>query len=70
MRAPLLGAFGGAPYGATKRVRGVEIRMQNLLLGASGGAPCGAAMRVRGVENHMRPPFWGLWWSFLGGREA
>ena len=51
------GAFGGAPYGATKRVRGVPKwmggRHARFATGDFGGAPYGATKRVRGV------PEWG-----------
>ena len=49
------GAFGGAPYGATTRVRGVLnwvcVTHAGGPVGASGGAPYGATKRVRGVPN-------------------
>ena len=49
------GAFGGAPYGATKRARGVPKWMAGAHAGtagwAFGGAPCGATKRVRGVPK-------------------
>ena len=49
------GAFGGAPYGATERVRGVPNRASvlhaNCATGTLGGAPYGATKRVRGVPK-------------------
>ena len=51
-------AFGGAPYGATKRVRGmpnwVRWAHANAATGAFGGAPYGATKRVRGVPKWVR----------------
>ena len=47
--------FGGAPYGATKRVRGVPKwgwgRHAGAAILAFGGAPYGATKRVRGVPK-------------------
>ena len=52
------GAFGGAPYGPTKRVRGVPKWRRrshaNPATGAFGKAPYGAAKRVRGVPKWRR----------------
>eukprot|EP00959_Pyramimonas_sp_CCMP1952_P239706 5009252-Pyramimonas_sp.AAC.1 len=49
------GAFGGALYGATQRVRGVlEWGVEphaGAAAGAFGGAPYGATKRVRGVPE-------------------
>ena len=49
------GAFGGAPYGATKRVRGAPKwawgRHANAATGAFGGDPYGATILVRGVPK-------------------
>ena len=51
-------AFGGAPCGATKRVRGlpkwVRGRHADAATGAFGGTPNGATKRVRGVPNRAR----------------
>ena len=48
-------AFGGAPYGATNRARGVpkwvQCRHANAANGAFGEAPDGATERVRGVPK-------------------
>eukprot|EP00959_Pyramimonas_sp_CCMP1952_P185475 3878337-Pyramimonas_sp.AAC.1 len=58
---PASGAFGRAPYGATKCVRGVprwtRVRMRTLPLEPS-------------VELPMGPCHWSLQWSSLWGREA
>eukprot|EP00959_Pyramimonas_sp_CCMP1952_P023923 501437-Pyramimonas_sp.AAC.1 len=59
---PATGAFSGAPYRATNRVRGVPIwewcRMRTLPLGPSAELPMGPTNRVRGVPewrwNRMR----------------
>ena len=52
---PATEAFGGAFYGATKRVRGVPnwvwVTHAGGAIGAFGGAPYGATKRVRGVPN-------------------
>ena len=52
---PGTGAFGGAPYGATKCVRGVPrwVRWAHAkaAAGAFGGVPHGATKRVRGVPK-------------------
>ena len=44
-----IGAFGGAPYGATMRVKGVPTRVRvrhaSAATGAFGGAPYGATKR-------------------------
>ena len=49
------GAFGGAPYGVTKRVKGAPKvsggRYANPVTGAFGGAPYGATKRVRAVPK-------------------
>ena len=53
---PATGALGGAPYGATKRVRGVA-KWGGLHAGAAtgafGGAPHGATIPVRGVPTWL-----------------
>ena len=59
------GAFGGAPNGATKRVRGVPkcVRWRHAnpaITGAFGGAPYGARNRVMGVPK---------WKSMRGGGD-
>ena len=52
---PATGAFGGAPYGATKRVRGVPEcvwgRHADAATWAFGGAPYVATKRVRGAPK-------------------
>ena len=57
-------AFGGAPYGATKRVRGVRKRARwahaNAATAAVGGAPDGATKRVRGLPKWMGGGMWAL----------
>ena len=70
------GAFGGVPYGATKRVRGVL---------KWGGPPCGRSQwglrwsslwdhEMSGAPKWGGPPrgrsHWGLRWSSLWGHEA
>ena len=67
------GAFGEAPYGATKRVGGVRRTgsgyQMNAARGAFGGAPYGATICVRGAPNKIGVPNergpWGLRWSSL-----
>ena len=65
------GTLGGAPYGATKRVRGVPKKgggggpHANCATGALGGAPYGATKRVRGVPKlvagtHANRTIWAL----------
>ena len=64
------GAFGGAPHGATKRVREVldwvVQRHVGATIGAFGGAPYGATKRVGGVPKLMvrcGRGHWGLRWT-------
>ena len=45
------GAFGGAPYGSTKRGRGVQVSHAAAATGAFGGAPYVTTKRVRGTEH-------------------
>ena len=73
------GAFGGAPYGATNRVRGVPKWVARTHVdsatGAFGGAPYGATNRVMGCADmggadacgHRH---WGLRWSSQWGHET
>ena len=72
------GAFGGAPYGATKRVRGVPNWVCGTHAGGStgafGGAPYGATKRVRGVPKWVLGDacgrqHWGLRWNSLWGHD-
>ena len=79
---PATGAYGGAPYGVTKRERGLPkkdpIHHVNPATGAFGGAPYGATKRVRGVPKltcggrgaACERTHWGLRWSSLWGRET
>ena len=64
---PPTGAFGGAPYGATNRVRGVpkwqcwvEETHVGPPTGAFGGAPYGATERVRGEPKRVGNRMWTL----------
>eukprot|EP00959_Pyramimonas_sp_CCMP1952_P130274 2724045-Pyramimonas_sp.AAC.1 len=54
------GAFGGAPNGATKRVRGMSklaaFSYATVAIGIVGEAPCGTTKRVRGARcSRMQP---------------
>eukprot|EP00959_Pyramimonas_sp_CCMP1952_P224219 4688436-Pyramimonas_sp.AAC.1 len=53
---PSTGAFGGAPYGATKRCPGRGSRMWPPSTGAFGGAPYGATKRCPGCGGRMQHP--------------
>ena len=75
---PATGAFGGAPYGATKRARGVPkfllVGHANAATGASDGAPYGATKLARVCRNlrrgGVRRGHGGFRWSSLSGNEA
>eukprot|EP00959_Pyramimonas_sp_CCMP1952_P132184 2763953-Pyramimonas_sp.AAC.1 len=54
MRTLPYGAFGGAPFGATKRVKGVVMGGEphaGPATGAFGGVPYGATKRMSGVPK-------------------
>eukprot|EP00959_Pyramimonas_sp_CCMP1952_P016920 358881-Pyramimonas_sp.AAC.1 len=59
---PAAGAFSGAPYGATKRMRGVPNRARashvDPAAEAFGGAPYGARGKKRAPLVHLSGPRW------------
>ena len=72
------GAFGGAPYGGTKRVRDVpkwtRVRMRTLPLEPSVELPMGPrtvwGVCPNGPEYACGPCHWSLRWGSLWGHEA
>jgi len=65
-----IGAFGGAPYGATKRCTGWGNRMRTLLLGPSVELLVGPRKAVLGGGTACGHCHSGLRWSSLLGHEA
>merc|ERR1712147_225645 len=64
------GAFGGAPYGATKPCTGRSGRMRAAALGPSVELPMGPRNPVLGVRDACGRQHWGLRWSSLWGHET
>merc|ERR1712091_640988 len=63
-------AFGGAPYGATKRCPGWGRRMRTPPLGPSVELPMGPRNAVLGGGDACGHPHLGLRWSSLWGHET
>ena len=64
------GAFGGAPYGATKRCAGCGGRMRAPPLGPSVELPMGPRNAVLGGGDACAPPYLDLRWSSLWVHET
>eukprot|EP00959_Pyramimonas_sp_CCMP1952_P026715 560903-Pyramimonas_sp.AAC.1 len=64
------GAFGGVPFGATKRCTGCGGRLRTALLGPFVEPPMGPRSAVLGVADTCGHPHWGLRWGLLWGHEA
>ena len=64
------GAFGGAPYGATKRCPGWGNRMRTAPMGPSAELPLGQRNAAPGGGTACEPRHWGIRWSSLWGHET
>eukprot|EP00959_Pyramimonas_sp_CCMP1952_P061226 1279699-Pyramimonas_sp.AAC.1 len=63
-------AFGGAPYGATKRCTELGRRMWTPPLGPSAEPPTGPRSAVLSGGDARGHRHWGLRWSSLCGHDA